>query len=101
VAAAYIENCPLPGPERLQHKTPKHRPAPLPAEPFTLGDAAALATQLDAVIQQQGFSKADAAAIIGISHETLRTLLKGKPTRAAVRQRVSAWLHTTKGNTDV
>jgi hypothetical protein len=77
----------LPGPglcgpirrERMQHKTPKHRPTPLSAEAFTLGDAAMLARQLAAAIQQQGFSKADAAAIIGIPRETLNALLKGKP----------------------
>jgi DNA-binding NtrC family response regulator len=98
----------LPGPglcgpirrERMQHKTPKHQPAPLSAEAFTLGDAATLARQLAAAIQRQGFSKADAAAIIGISRETLRALLKGKPTRPAARQRASAWLHTLKRNTD-
>jgi hypothetical protein len=82
--------------ERMQHKTPKHRPAPLSAEAFTLGDAAMLARQLAAAIQQQGFSKADAAAIIGISRETLNAVLKGKPTRPDSRQRASAWLHTFK-----
>ena len=86
----------------MQHKTPKHRPAPLPAEAFTLGAAATLATQLAAAIQRQGFSKADAAAIIGISRDSLNALLKGKPTHSAVRQRASAWLNTTKKrNTDV
>jgi hypothetical protein len=55
---------------------------------------------LAAAIQQQGFSKVDAAAIIRISPSTLNALLKGKPTRSAVRQRASAWLHTLKRNTD-
>jgi DNA-binding NtrC family response regulator len=94
----------LPGPglcepirrERMQHKTPKHRSAPLSAEAFTLSDAVTLATQLAAAIQRQGFSKADAAAIIGISRETLNALLKRKLTRPDSRQRASAWLHTFK-----
>jgi len=81
----------------VQHKTTKHRPAPLPAEAFTRGDAARLATQLAAAIKRQGFYKADAAAIIGISRDSLNALLKGKLIRPALRQRASAWLHTIKG----
>ena len=99
MAAAHIENCPLSGRELLQHKTPKPRPAPLPAEAYTPGDtdAARLATQLAAAIKRQGFYKADAAAIIGISRDSLNALLKGKLIRPALRQRASAWLHTIKG----
>lgn len=87
----------------LQNRTRKPHPTPPPAEAFTLvdnADTGTLAAQVAATIHQQGLSKADAATAIGITRPTLNALLDGKPTRANVRQRAGAWLHTTKGHPD-